>query len=430
MLGHLHDGAHALDGQLHLVGDFLRRGFAAEILHELFLHAHEFVDRLDHVHGDADGAGLIGDGTRDGLANPPGRVGGELIAAAVLEFFNRLHQAHVALLNEVEEGQAAIGVFLGDGNYEAQVGLHHLGLGLMRFFAEVLELLESLHVILGGHARENLQRLHLAGFALDDLLVGGGLAAFAGGFHGLDAGDDFLVHVLGHDGHFLDDLLLVEKFRKRLLQLGVVLIEGLLGARAGGLILGLEARHVFFVDLMVHRAHVLYKTAQHLEVLFAAVDFLVHDHTIKSFLGRLGDELLRQCDVFLAGEAEAVNDTLHLVLGILNALGNLHLLFACEQGHLAHLLKVHANGVIQNIELGLLFLGLVILATANGGDIVDLGLIDHGDFQLLELGLDHLDVGRGHLVFRQMLGNIVVREVALFLGEQHEFLDFAGEHEA
>ena len=64
------------------------------------------------------------------------------------------------------------------------------------------------------------------------------------------------------------------------------------------------------------------------------------------------------------------------------------------------------------------FLGLVVLATAYGGDIVDLGLIDDGDFQLLELGLDHFNVGRGHLVFRQMFGNVVVREVALFLGEQ------------
>ena len=35
------------------------------------------------------------------------------------------------------------------------------------------------------------------------------------------------------------------------------------------------------------------------------------------------------------------------------------------------------------------------------------------NFQLLE-GLDHFNVGRGHLIFRQMFGNVVVREVALF----------------
>ena len=103
MLCHLHDGAHALDGQLHLVGNFLRRGFAAKILHKLFLHAHEFVNRLDHMHRDTDGAGLIGNGTRDGLTDPPRGVGGKLVAAAVLKFFNRFHKAHIAFLNEVEE---------------------------------------------------------------------------------------------------------------------------------------------------------------------------------------------------------------------------------------------------------------------------------------------------------------------------------------
>ncbi len=59
---------------MDLVGDLLRGGFAAILLHELLLHAHELVDRLDHVHRDADGAGLVGDRAGDGLADPPGRV--------------------------------------------------------------------------------------------------------------------------------------------------------------------------------------------------------------------------------------------------------------------------------------------------------------------------------------------------------------------
>ena len=40
--------------------------------------------------GNADGAGLVGDGAGDGLANPPGGVGGEFVAALVFEFFDRL----------------------------------------------------------------------------------------------------------------------------------------------------------------------------------------------------------------------------------------------------------------------------------------------------------------------------------------------------
>ena len=83
------------------------------------------------MHRDADGAGLIGDGAGDGLANPPGGVGRELVAAAVLELVDRLHEADVALLNEVEELQAAVGVLLRDGDDEAQVGFDQLALGLL-----------------------------------------------------------------------------------------------------------------------------------------------------------------------------------------------------------------------------------------------------------------------------------------------------------
>jgi hypothetical protein len=93
--------------------------------------ADELVDGLDHVHRDADGAGLVGDGAGDGLANPPGGVGGEFVAAAVFEFVDGLHQADVAFLDQVEELQAAVGVFFGDGDDEAEVGLDELALGLL-----------------------------------------------------------------------------------------------------------------------------------------------------------------------------------------------------------------------------------------------------------------------------------------------------------
>jgi len=46
---------------------------------------------------------MIGNSAADCLPNPPRRVGRKLVAAAVLELFHRLHQAEVALLNQVEE---------------------------------------------------------------------------------------------------------------------------------------------------------------------------------------------------------------------------------------------------------------------------------------------------------------------------------------
>jgi len=93
--------------------------------------ANQLVDDLDHVHREADGARLVGNGSGDGLANPPRGVGGKLVAAAVLKLVHRLHQADVALLDQVQELQPAIGILFGDGNHKAQVRLDELMLGLL-----------------------------------------------------------------------------------------------------------------------------------------------------------------------------------------------------------------------------------------------------------------------------------------------------------
>src|ERR1700730_8014271 len=74
-----------------------------------------------------------GDGASDGLANPPGGVGRKFVAAAPLEFIDGLHQADVALLDQVQELQAAIGIFFRDGNDQAQVGFDQFLFGLFGF---------------------------------------------------------------------------------------------------------------------------------------------------------------------------------------------------------------------------------------------------------------------------------------------------------
>src|SRR6202000_1435350 len=86
-----------------LLGQFLGRGLAADLVQHLPARAHDLVDRLDHVHGNADGARLVGDRAGDRLPDPPRLVGRELVAAAVLELVDRLHQADVAFLDQIEE---------------------------------------------------------------------------------------------------------------------------------------------------------------------------------------------------------------------------------------------------------------------------------------------------------------------------------------
>ncbi len=130
LLGDLEDLPHLLHRHVHLGRDLLGGRLAPELLDELPGGADELVDRLDHVHRDADGAGLVGDGAGDRLADPPGGVGRELVAAPVLELVDRLHEADVPLLDQVEELEAAVRVLLGDGDDEPEVGLDHLLLGL------------------------------------------------------------------------------------------------------------------------------------------------------------------------------------------------------------------------------------------------------------------------------------------------------------
>ena len=85
--------------------------------------------RFDHVDRDADRAALVGHRAGDRLANPPGGVGAELEAAAVLELVDRPHQAGVAFLDQVEERQAAVAILLGDRHDQPQVAFGQAALG-------------------------------------------------------------------------------------------------------------------------------------------------------------------------------------------------------------------------------------------------------------------------------------------------------------
>src|SRR5882724_7840286 len=140
LLRDLQNLAHLGYRNVHALGDLFAGRFAAKFLHKLAAGAHQFVDRLDHVHRNSDGARLVGNRASDGLANPPRRIRRKLVSAAPLELVHRLHQADVAFLNQVEELQTAIGIFLGDGNDQSQVGFDQFLFGLFGFrFATVDE---------------------------------------------------------------------------------------------------------------------------------------------------------------------------------------------------------------------------------------------------------------------------------------------------
>src|SRR5262249_7896292 len=101
--GDLEHLAHLLERHAELLGKLLGRGLAPDFVEHLLALAYDLGDCLHHMHGDADGTRLVGDRARDRLPDPPGGIGRELVAAPVFEFVDRLHQADIAFLDQVEE---------------------------------------------------------------------------------------------------------------------------------------------------------------------------------------------------------------------------------------------------------------------------------------------------------------------------------------
>ena len=165
--------AHLGHGNIHAAGNLFARRLAAQLLDKLAAGADELVDGLDHVHRDADGPGLVRNGAGDGLANPPGCVGRELVAAAVFKLVHGLHEADVALLNQVEELEAAVGVLFGDGDHQAQVGFDQFALGLVRVHVALDHLALGALQLNDGDARVGLDlfEIGLAVFLLPAVLL-------------------------------------------------------------------------------------------------------------------------------------------------------------------------------------------------------------------------------------------------------------------
>ena len=116
LLRNLLDLADAVGAHIHLGTDLLGGRVATQVLEELALHADELVDGLDHVHGDTDGTGLVGNSACNGLTNPPRGVRGELEALLIVELLDGANQTEVALLDQIQEQHATANIALGDGD--------------------------------------------------------------------------------------------------------------------------------------------------------------------------------------------------------------------------------------------------------------------------------------------------------------------------
>ncbi len=460
--------AHLLQRKFHAFGDLLRSRLAPHLLNELATGADQLVDRLDHVHRNAYGAGLIGDGAGDRLPDPPGGVGGELVAALVFEFVDRLHQTDVPFLDQVEKLQPAVGVLLGDGDHEAQVGFDKLALGGLGLPLPFLHLLQRFQKFLGSKARLLLDSLELALSALEALFNGqqgvygnteffgdllGLLFVFAhapklaldllvGDLHLLLAGADFAHPLLDLLGEFLEtiddlgELVILEAdlahqirdlplerlhffFERALLLAGDLSREPLAQIRKG---------RVQFADLP-HQ----FQNPKALLLLGLAPLFLL------VVLGDFGNadeplfEPVAQRDDFLEGDGGLHDDARHQRLSVFDALGDLDLALARQKGNLTHLSQIHAHRVAcapqdAGLEIGLLLLFLFLPFDPLLERAVlqsDLLLrIDDLDIHFAEHAHDIVELIGGDHVRGQQIVDFVVGEEPLLLAQINELLYF------
>src|SRR5439155_1486405 len=113
--------------------DFVICRSSPKFLFELAGGAQELVHTLVHVDRNSDGPGLVGNGAGDSLADPPRGVSRKFVAAAIFELVGRTHEADIAFLNQVQQVKSAIHVFLGDRNYQAEIGFDEVLLGALSF---------------------------------------------------------------------------------------------------------------------------------------------------------------------------------------------------------------------------------------------------------------------------------------------------------
>lgn len=151
----------------------------------------------------------------------------------------------------------------------------------------------------------------------------------------------------------------------------------------------------------------------------AVKDDFVDDDAVKSLFGGDGEQFFGQGDVFLGGKTEGVDEVPDLVLSFLDALADLHFLLAGEQGDSAHLAQVHPDGVIQDVQVGLLKFFLFFRGFA-----VDLGGVDDFDVHAAEFDEQLVEVLGGGDFCGQGGMEVIVGEMSLFMGEPEEFAEF------
>jgi hypothetical protein len=143
----LNDLPDFVGAQRQPLGDLGDAWLATTLLLQVSTGLVHVANGRDDVAWHADGARLLGRRSPHRLANPPVGVGAEAIPLAPVVLFDRVRQADVALLDEIEQRQASSKVLARDADHQAQVGL---GQAASRICVANFDALRELDLLLGG----------------------------------------------------------------------------------------------------------------------------------------------------------------------------------------------------------------------------------------------------------------------------------------
>ena len=284
----------------------------------------------------------------------------EFVAAAPLELFRSPHQADVAFLNQVEELQAAVGVFFCDGNDETEVGFDEFLLGLLGFRFAAKNHLESPLQFGGPDFAGDFDFAEFLA-AGEEIFARFGLDV---GLRGFDAAlklDDFAfeeVNALDGLADFVDQTLFLER-----IEVEFAKAAGHLDAGAAQRIAGAQIRTLLrardFVELLslLHRYEVelgdfvdlLQRLFRFCFDLFFGELFVVE---LDDFFDRArpGAEIFADLQELFQNQRSACDGFQDEELPALDALGDGNFTFARQQWNCAHFADVCANRIVRLFE--------------------------------------------------------------------------------